>query len=85
LKETSGNVLTAYPTLAVSSSETLFWMNAKSPYIYLYITDDEEFGFGFTGFKIAQGNTKIAGQVLASLALTIPGPRYHKQVYGITS
>lgn len=83
LTESSNGALTAYPTLAVSSSETLFWMNAKKPYLRTYISDDPEFGFGFTGFKVAQGNTLISGQVLAALNVT-GSPRYHKQLYGIT-
>jgi hypothetical protein len=83
LTNTSGGNVTAYPTLAVSSSETLFWINARKPYINFYISDDPEYGFGFTGFKVAQGNTKVAGQVLAAVNLT-GHPRYHRQVYGIT-
>lgn len=79
----SMGALTAYPTLAVASSETLFWINARKPFLNMYISDDPEFGFGFTGFKPAQGNTKIAGQVLAALNITAD-PRYHKQIYGFT-
>ena len=37
----------------------------------------------FTGFKPAQGNTKIAGQVLFAGNMTAH-PRYHKQLVGIT-
>jgi len=48
-----------------------------------YITDDAEYGLGFTGFKPAQGNTMVAGQVLFAGALTW-FPRYHAQLYGIT-
>ena len=84
LTNSSNGALTAYPTLAVSGSETLFWMNARKPYVFFYISNDPEFGFGFTGFKPAQGNTLVAGQCLASTAMTVPGPRYHKQIYGIT-
>ena len=80
----SAGSVTTYPALAVSGSETLFWINARKPYIKFYISNDPEYGFGFTGFKPAQGNTLVAGQVLASVALTVPGPRYHTQVYGIT-
>lgn len=76
---TSGNVLTAYPTI---TTETLWWVNARKPYICLYISSDPEFGFGFTGFKPAQGNTKVAGQVLFAGALAV-NPRYHAQLYGI--
>lgn len=84
LTEMSGGSVTAYPTLAVSSSETLFWLNARKPYFNFYISDSPMYGFGFTGFKPAQGNTKVAGQVLAACALTAE-PRYHSQVYGFTS
>ena len=45
----------------------------------LYISDDPEYGFGFTGFKPAQGNTKVAGQVLFGGAMTF-APRYHQQL-----
>jgi len=84
LTTSSNNAITAYPALAVSSSETLFWLNARKPFLNFYVSDDPEFGFGFTGFKPAQGNTKVAGQVLAAVALT-GDPRYHAQVYGFTS
>ena len=83
LKTSSNNALTAYPALAVASSETLFWLNARKPYLNFYVSDDPEYGFGFTGFKPAQGNTKIAGQVLFAGAWTF-APRYHQQLYRIT-
>lgn len=84
LTETSNGAVTAYPTLAVANSETLFWLNARKPYYNFYVSDSPRFGFGFTGFKPAQGNTKVAGQILAGCAMTL-NPRYHQQVYGITS
>ncbi len=80
LKFMSSGAVTAYPTI---TSETLWWLNARKPYLNLYISDDPEFGFGFTGFKPAQGNTKVAGQCLAALNMT-GHPRYHKQLYAIT-
>lgn len=83
IQQSSNGALTTYPALAVATSETLFWINARKPYLNLYVSDDSEFGFGFTGFKPAQGNTKVAGQVLAAVAMTAE-PRYHGQLYGIT-
>ena len=80
LTQTSNGAVTAYPTL---TAETLWWLNARKPYINFYISNDAEFSFGFTGFKPGQGNTKVAGQVLAAVCLT-GSPRYHSQVYGIT-
>jgi hypothetical protein len=76
----SGGALTAYPTL---TSETLFMLNVRKPYMNMYISDDTEYQLGFTGFKPAQGNTKVAGQVLLAYAMTF-APRFHKQLFGIT-
>jgi hypothetical protein len=80
MKQMSNNAVLVYPTVA---AETLWWINAKKPFVNFYVSDDPEFGFGFTGFKPAQGNTKVAGQVLFAGAVTF-APRYHKQLYGIT-
>ncbi len=86
---TTNGALTAYPTpvggypSAGSYKETFWWINARNPFMNFYVSDDAEYGFGFTGWKPGQGNTKIAGQVLASCAITF-APRYHKQLYGIT-
>jgi hypothetical protein len=76
----SSGAVTAYPTV---TAETLWWINARKPFINLYISNSPKFGFGFTGFKPAQGNTKVSGQVLVSAALTT-NPRYSAQLYGIT-
>jgi len=80
LTEMSAGAVVAYPTI---TSETLWWINARKPYLNFYISDSPKFGFGFTGFKPAQGNTKVVGQVLAACAIT-GDPRYHQQLYGIT-
>lgn len=72
--------LTAYPTV---TAETLFMLNVRKPYMNFYISDDPEYQLGFTGFKPAQGNTKVAGQVLLAYQMTW-APRYHGQLYGIT-
>lgn len=89
MKTMSKGALTAYPApvggypAAGSYAETLWWLNARKPFFNFYITTDPEFAFGFTGFKPAQGNTKVAGQVLFIGAATF-APRYHQQLYGIT-
>jgi len=80
ISQMSGGALSAYPTV---TAETLWWLNCRKPYFNFYISDDPEYGFGFTGFKPAQGNTVVAGQVLFAGAITI-APRYHRQLYGIT-
>ena len=90
MTEMSNGALTSYPVPAAYTAlatwgywETLWWLNARKPQMNFYVTDDAEFGFGFTGFKVAQGNTKVAGQVLFGGAFTC-NPRYGKQLYGIT-
>lgn len=82
-KTTQGQTtpLTAYPTM---TSETFWWLNARPDYIKLYVSDDPELSYGFTGFKPAQDNLSIVGQVLCLSAITVPGPRYHHQITGIT-
>src|SRR4029077_5795841 len=79
----SAGAVVAYPPMT-GGGETLWWINARKPFLRFYVSDDPMFGFGFTGFKPAQGNTKVAGQVLAAAQISVPGPRYHKQLYAIT-
>jgi len=81
LQKSSKGVLAAYPTI---TSETLFWINARRQYVRFMISKSKKFGFGFTGYKAAQGNNKIAGQILASIALFFRSPRNHAQVFGFT-
>lgn len=84
MTQTSNGALTAYPTLNVASSETLFWINARNPYFNFYVSRAPKFSFGFTGFKWSPGNTKVSGQCLVACAITL-SPRYHSQLSGFTS
>jgi hypothetical protein len=47
------------------------------------ISDDPEYGFGFSGFVPAQDNTKVVGQEKAAVNLECTGPRYNIQGFGI--
>jgi hypothetical protein len=47
------------------------------------ITDNEEFGFGWSGFVPAQDNTKVVGQIKGMINLENLSPRTQKQMYGI--
>jgi hypothetical protein len=66
----------------VSAGETLFYLNTK--YWRMYVTDDPEFGFGFTGFKPAQDTLIVAGQYLFTGNITCQAPRLQKQLFAIT-
>ena len=47
------------------------------------VTDNEEFGFGWSGFVPAQDNTKVVGQIKSMANLEGISARTHKQFYGI--
>ncbi len=80
-KQMSSGALLVYPTV---TAETMWYLNARNPFMNYYVSKDAEYGMGFTGFKPAQGNTKVAGQVLNAGQWTFH-PRYHKYEFGITS
>lgn len=80
ITQTTNGTVTTYPTV---TGETLFWLQARKPFLNFYVSTDPEFGFGFTGFKPHQLNTSLIGQVLVACNLTLH-PRYHRQLYGIT-
>ena len=87
MTQMSGGALTAYPVPAGYESgnlETLWWLNARKPYLNYYLASDPEFALGTTGFKPAQGNWKVVNQVAMGGNIT-GNPRYHKQIYGIGS
>lgn len=65
-----------------SAGETLFFLNTK--YWRLYVTDDPEFGFGFTGFKPAQDTLIVAGQYLFTGNVTCQAPRLNRYLYAVT-
>lgn len=46
------------------------------------VTDNEEFGFGFSGFVPAQDNTRVVGQIKAMVNEQCLSPRTQKQFYG---
>jgi hypothetical protein len=47
------------------------------------ITDNEEYGGGFSGFVPAQGNTRVVGQIKIMFNLENLSPRTQKTLYGI--
>lgn len=67
----------------LSGGETLFMINSKT--ITLHVSDDDLFGFGFTGWKPAQNNLAISGQHCVQYALTNRSPRLSRQFFTITA
>ncbi len=66
---------------AALSGETLHYLNTK--YLRMYVTNDPEFGFGFSGFKPAQDSTVVAGQYFFSGNVTNQAPRLMRVLFGI--
>lgn len=75
---TDANLGTNY----TAAGETLWFLNTK--YWRLYVTDDPEYGFGFTGFKPAQDTLLVGGQYLFAGNVTCQAPRLQKQLFAIT-
>lgn len=65
------------------SGESLFFLNDTT--FKLFVSDDPLFGFGFTGFKIAQDNLTVAGQYLFAGNVTNIQPRFSRVLFGFTS
>jgi hypothetical protein len=65
-----------------SQGETLFFLNTK--YWRFWVTDDPEFGFGFTGFKPAQDSLVVGGQYLYTGNITCQSPRLNRHLFNIT-
>ena len=61
--------------------EVFVWYNTKK--WLMRISNSSLFGFGFTGFKPAQDNTRVVGQILAALNLECVAPRLQLQLLGI--
>lgn len=49
------------------------------------VTDNEEFGYGLSGFVPAQDNTRVVAQIKAMVNMQAVSARTHKQFYGINS
>ena len=65
----------------INVGEVFNWFNTKKWLVR--ISNSALYGFGFTGFKPAQDNTRVVGQILAALNLECVAPRMQKQIYGI--
>lgn len=78
-------IVTNYPVGNLTNTgESLFWINARKPFMNYYMSPDPEFSFGVTGFIPGQGNTIVVAKLLYAGAMTW-APRYHRQVYGFQS
>ena len=76
--------VSVYPVGSLGNSgESLWWINARKPFMNFYMSPDPEYSFGMTGFIPGQGNTVVVAKLLFAGAVTF-APRYHRQIYGFT-
>lgn len=72
-----------------NTSESLLWLNpgpeGEDAYIKLRISASPRFQFGFTGFKPAQDNTVVVGQILFAVNVTCRAVRLSRWLFGITN
>lgn len=70
-----------------ASAETFWWLNpgpaGEDAYFKLRIAASPKYQFGFTGFKVAQDNTSVAGQILFGGNCTGRAPRLSRALYGL--
>lgn len=71
-----------------NASETFWWLNfggeGDDSFINLYFAASPKYQFGFTGFKVAQDSTVVAGQTLFGGNSTVRAPRLMRGLFGIT-
>lgn len=65
-----------------SEGEVLWYLNTK--HFRLWITDDPEFAFGFSGFKGARDDDLLAGQIKFAGNISCVNPRLQGQLSQIT-
>jgi hypothetical protein len=75
----AGSNMPTSTTLTVG--EVFNWYNTAK---WLFrVTDDPEFGFGFSGFIPAQDNTRVVGQIKAAVNLECIAPWANISLFGI--
>lgn len=73
----------------LATGETFTWLNpgptGEDAYIKLRISVSKLFQFGFTGFKVAQDGTMVAGQILFAGNISCRSVRLQRMLFNITS
>ena len=67
-----------------TDGETIWFLNVKKDHMGLWLSNDDLMGFGFTGWKPAQGNLTAVGQYLFAGNFTVRNTRYHRYLHAVT-
>lgn len=82
-----GNYLT--PQNGGVAGETFMWQNpggkGEDSFFTLHMSASPRYQFGFTGFKVMQDGTQLAGQILVALTFSVRALRLQRILYGITA
>lgn len=68
----------------VATGETIWFLNATRDHMGFWVSTNDLFGFGFTGWKPAQNNLSVAGQYLFAGNFTVRQPRFSRYLFGVT-
>jgi len=69
--------------VTLTIGETFFWLNTRT--LMFRMATDEEFGFGWSGFKPGFDNTRVFGEIKAAINLQCISPKLNKMLFGIGS
>lgn len=82
-----GNYIT--PQNGGVAGETFIWQNpggeGDDAYFRLHMSASPRYQFGFTGFKVMQDSTQLAGQILVALNFSVRAMRLQRILFGITN
>jgi hypothetical protein len=80
-----GNYLIA-PVAGQTANESFWWINpgkeGDDAFLNLYFSASPKYQFGWTGFKVAQDSTVVAGQILFGGNFTARAPRLMRALFG---
>ena len=71
-----------------ATAETFWWLNpgkeGDASFLNLYFSASPKYQFGWTGFKVAQDSTVVAGQILFGGNFTVRAIRLMRALFGIS-
>lgn len=68
----------------VATGETIWFLNATRDHMGFWVSTNDLFGFGFTGWKPAQNSLIVAGQYLFAGNFTVRQPRFSRYLFNVT-
>lgn len=70
----------AYPTI---TTETFWWLNIGAGHLQMWMSDDEEFGLGWTDFIPDVNSDQLVGAIRVGYLIAAQSPRSHYEINSI--